>query len=113
MENEQRFGVAEAAMAIGLLSRMVNPPPSDRMMDPELVRHIKEFVSNITPDSPTPVEVWNFCKEMLDYTVRYSWGAPIVLACLNLEARARAPLGSLAQEFGNMNEAPWRNDPNN
>lgn len=113
MESEERFGVADAAMAVELLSKMVNPPPSDQMMDPELVRLIKEFVSNITPDSPTPVEVWNFCKEMLDYTVRYAWGAPIVLTCLNLEVRARAPLGSYSQEFGNMNDAPWRNDPNN
>jgi hypothetical protein len=111
MPQIERFLLKERAETFDLLHRMVNPPPSTNMMDEQLVKAIQEFTSNSEPEHPDAVEIWNFCKEMLDYCVRYAWADKIVMACLDLESRFMAPPGSYAREFGNMDDAPWRQNP--
>jgi hypothetical protein len=110
MESKNIFDKKAAAGALSLLAQMVSPPPSDRVMASSLIKKIILFLDQeANSDSEIdPVKIWNFYKELLDETVRYSLGSSFVVKILNLEPCFEPPKGSYSETFQNMSEAPWR-----
>lgn len=90
-----------------ILSKMINPPPSDYVMDGGLVAMIQTHL-DAHKNVPEPKVVWNTYKELLDHVVRFSWGSSFVVKLLDLEPFYVAPEGSYAQEDESIRSAPWR-----
>jgi hypothetical protein len=89
-----------------VLSKIVDPPPSDNVLDRTIVDRIKVYLDSF--EVKNPVSIWNFYKHMLDLVVHGSLGSSFIVKLFDLEAFYVAPEGSLSQEVGNMKGAPWR-----
>jgi len=94
-----------------ILTEVAQNPPSDRMLDRKLLNKIVGFVG--TRDVKTPVQVWNFMKEILDYCVRYSAAAPFFITLIDVEPYYEPPIpeeGEVVylQADGSIRNAPWR-----
>lgn len=92
-------------MYFTMLQKMVSPPPSDDLMDAQLVHMIKSFIKD---DLKTSVEIWNFYKHLLDLTVRYALGSGFIVKLLDLEPFYEPPNGGYNSADSSMDNAPWR-----
>jgi hypothetical protein len=93
---------------VEILKKMVEAPPSDRVMDAGLVKLFGDFCS---AGDFSPVAVWNHYMKALDFTVRYAWGSSFIIKLLDIEPFYDAPTGGYAQRDHSIDSAPWRNDP--
>jgi hypothetical protein len=93
---------------VTILKKTVESPPSDRIMDAELVKMHSDFCA---AGDFSPVAVWNHYKKTLDFTVRYAWGSSFVVKLLDIEPYFDPPVGGFAQRDHSIDSAPWRNDP--
>jgi hypothetical protein len=89
----------------GLLEKITEDPGSKSVLSPFMFKKVEAFLSSNI--EKTPLSVWNFYKEMLDYAV-HGGGAGFVVKLFDLEPFYAAPLGAFSHEAGNMGQAPWR-----
>lgn len=96
--NEQAPGYVEALKEI--------TKSKDSNLDESLRKQIKDWLS-INPQ-PSPTQVWNFYKEILDLSVRYALVSNFYLTLFNLESYYLPPEGGYNQKDGTILKAPWR-----
>ena len=90
---------------LGLLRVLLENPPSDRVVDPMVLRWTREFLSE---SDYSAVAVWNFYKKTLDHIVHGSLGSSFIVTLFDLESSTKPPKGGYAQADGSINSAPWR-----
>jgi len=100
------FDQNHANTYLEVLNKIATDPPSDNVLDRSIVERGKTYVDSF--EVKNPVSVWNFYIHMLDLVVYGSLGSSFIVKLFDLEAFYKAPHGSLSQEAGNMNEAPWK-----
>lgn len=77
--------------------------------DSQIATALSKQMGDFIKEEHTPVEVWNFYKEMLDMAVRYAGASTFVMWVINLEPFYNPPNGdAYLQSDGSINNAPWR-----
>jgi hypothetical protein len=103
---KREFDEKCAETYLDVLSKIADGPPSDNVLDHSIVDRIRTYVDSF--EAKNAVSVWNFYKHMLDLVIHGSLGSSFIVTLFDLEAAYKAPEGSLSQEAGNMEKAPWR-----
>lgn len=92
---------------VGLLQKIADDPPSDRMLSTEMLNTIRAFLAGPERDD---AGVWNFYKRLMDDAVHASGAAPSIMALLDLERFCDPPEGAYCQRDGSIDHAPWREE---
>lgn len=95
----------DTKLYLGLLNKMIDPLPSDDVMDNKLVKMIQYFLKS---NDKTDIGVWNFYKQALDACVHSCLGSSFILTLLDLEPYYEAPIGSYNYGDRSIEDAPWR-----
>lgn len=107
--NRKSFDEENAEFYFGLLVKILEGNLSDRSIDAFVLKRVKEFVAL---NDKSPVQVWNFYKEMLDMMVHFALASSFFVVLFDLEPYNIKPSGAgvYAQEDGSIENAPWRKD---
>ncbi len=103
------FDFIRSELFLDLLHKIVTNPPSDQMIDIQLINFIKEKLKNI-PLIQREIFTWNLYKEILDNIARYASAAPAIQTLMDLEPYYLPPESpdTFSIKSGNIHLAPWR-----